>query len=501
MKFRKWNIVLGLLILLALVLRLILSFHYYDYFVDDTYIFMRYGENIGAGYGPVYNPGERVMGFTSISYVAIIGFFNAIFPNFMLDFFIKFLNQVLFFISAIMLLVLIDCSRPLRFSMLMVFLFCFPFVDVSLSGMESSLFCVFILATFIGIKNRAFVGACLFAAAAFATRPEGIFLLIPCLVLSYLQMPKRQFLLTFLVLAVIGGVTATGLSLYYGSCIPHSIIAKSSLSNVSRWAGTETNPLQKAVLLALAVSDTYYFTLPFSIRCAFTVLTVSCIFLAAINMRHFAENRPELLIAALFYLLVLCFYIVGNPVRIFSWYTIPTSLCFLLVSFASIERFLGRMHLNHLQLWISTVVVIVSVLSPFVALPYRLKTIERHVGDLHKLAVTLRHNYSESKSIMIADIGVVGYTTGLRVIDLAGLVTPEVLDKTRKKPVVLGSLIDRMSPDIICLQKNLLERDMVVESSIRYQSFDSEQQRNRFLRNYSCINLGSHFYPYVFIRK
>jgi hypothetical protein len=33
--------------------------------VDDSYIFLRYAENFASGHGPVFNPGERVEGYSS----------------------------------------------------------------------------------------------------------------------------------------------------------------------------------------------------------------------------------------------------------------------------------------------------------------------------------------------------------------------------------------------------------------------------------------------------
>ena len=39
--------------------------------VDDAYISLRYAENLVAGHGPVFNPGERVEGYTNPSWVAL----------------------------------------------------------------------------------------------------------------------------------------------------------------------------------------------------------------------------------------------------------------------------------------------------------------------------------------------------------------------------------------------------------------------------------------------
>jgi hypothetical protein len=40
--------------------------------LDDAFIFFRYAENLAAGHGPVYNPGERVEGYTSFLWVVLL---------------------------------------------------------------------------------------------------------------------------------------------------------------------------------------------------------------------------------------------------------------------------------------------------------------------------------------------------------------------------------------------------------------------------------------------
>ena len=40
--------------------------------IDDTFIFLRYAEHLATGEGPVFNPGERVEGFTSFLRVVLL---------------------------------------------------------------------------------------------------------------------------------------------------------------------------------------------------------------------------------------------------------------------------------------------------------------------------------------------------------------------------------------------------------------------------------------------
>jgi len=56
---------LGVLLVLALVFGLVAVYALHDTRFDDAYITFRYGQNLATGRGPVFNPGERVLGTTS----------------------------------------------------------------------------------------------------------------------------------------------------------------------------------------------------------------------------------------------------------------------------------------------------------------------------------------------------------------------------------------------------------------------------------------------------
>src|SRR5437870_9145345 len=46
--------------------------------IDDAFISFRYAENLVRGYGLVYNPGERVEGYTNFLWVLLIAGFHAL---------------------------------------------------------------------------------------------------------------------------------------------------------------------------------------------------------------------------------------------------------------------------------------------------------------------------------------------------------------------------------------------------------------------------------------
>lgn len=61
----------------ALVLLGALQTWYWSWTVDDAYITYRYAENLAAGHGAVFNPGERVEGYTNFLWMLLLAGFHA----------------------------------------------------------------------------------------------------------------------------------------------------------------------------------------------------------------------------------------------------------------------------------------------------------------------------------------------------------------------------------------------------------------------------------------
>jgi arabinofuranosyltransferase len=60
-------------VLAALAIYAWLAWSFRGYTPDDTFIYLRYADNWAAGRGLVFNPGERVQGYTSPLWTLLIG--------------------------------------------------------------------------------------------------------------------------------------------------------------------------------------------------------------------------------------------------------------------------------------------------------------------------------------------------------------------------------------------------------------------------------------------
>lgn len=485
---------------LAFVTRVLLKHFVLHTFVDDAYIYFRYSDNWAAGLGLVYNPGERVIAFTSYLWVVLIGGIKELAGGFPTTSIVTIVNTLLFAVYCYVLWRFLDRRRLCYWAVVIMLLFYFPFVDASVNGMETTLFLVVLVATLLALRKGRSTKAISLAAIAVVTRPEGVMLLLPACAISWrsLSSQKRLMAAAFSAVTIIAAILIP-IYLYFGTVLPHSMLAKSSQVTSANWGGTRTSALSKALLLAFGMSDGPYLHLPGLARgvliAAFAV-GAGAFFLGMFRARG---KDPAILAAAAFYLLVLGFYVVGNPVRIFSWYSIPTAVCFVLVATFGIEEAFVRASYARLGSAAAAAAAVLCAGS-FLALPYRVHTEEAHTGDLSRLAQRIHRDYGSAESLMIADIGVVGYASQMRIIDLAGLVSPISVAEENGQELSFGRIVEVSRPDIICLKNNPLTHTMINESSLQHRSFENEAERHAFIRAYVPADLGSSVCPFAFVR-
>ena len=165
----------GVLVGLALALGLVHS-RYLWFVCDDAYITFRYGENLARGLGPVFNPGERVEGYTNFLWMLLSALVSGIGgrPE-------EWMPRVgvacaMVTVAAVMLL----APRPgARFGGAWPgFLLAgsASFAAWSTSGLETALFTMMVTLGYLALVHRAGAAAGLALGLASLTRPEGILL-------------------------------------------------------------------------------------------------------------------------------------------------------------------------------------------------------------------------------------------------------------------------------------------------------------------------------------
>lgn len=224
--------VLFLIATLVLVLR-VLQFNSPDVLMDDAFISFRYAVNWTRGLGLVYNPGERVEGYTNFLWVILL----AICVRLGIE--ITLASKALALLSAvgtiaILLLFQVDVLSPNRRDLITQIFPSLLFASMGsqaryvVSGMETLLFtCLLSLAVYVHLcKSRPFLAGLVFAFLAM-TRPEGVLYFGLALLYQMIGASSLKSVLRF-VGAFVGlyGIYFLWRYVYYGYPFPNTFYAK-----------------------------------------------------------------------------------------------------------------------------------------------------------------------------------------------------------------------------------------------------------------------------------
>lgn len=216
----------------------------FDFFSDDAFITLRYVTNLLAGHGLVFNPGERVEGYTNLLHLLLIAGLAA------LRFDPVLVSRAIGLVAALALLALVGlCTarlvpdrRWLWGGLAAAPLALNPYYAMwSLSGLETTLFALLVLAALCALfaaapPERRFLWASVLAAAAALTRPEGVAiypLLCTVHATSAEKPPAAQ--LRGMIPGIALWVSIVGASelwrySYYGEWLPNTFYAKSGFT-------------------------------------------------------------------------------------------------------------------------------------------------------------------------------------------------------------------------------------------------------------------------------
>lgn len=200
--------------------------------VDDAYISYRYADNLVAGHGLVYNPGERVEGFSNLLWTLLIAAGVALGAS------ATDVAYVLGLVSGTLALIAafayastaVDESRRWIATVAPALLLSWiGFAAWTLSGLETPLFTAAVAATLAAAARGRIGAATAMALVASATRPEGPLLAAVVLGAHGIAGPpsdrRRVVWLALLFAGAIAALTAFRLS-YYGSPVPNTFYTK-----------------------------------------------------------------------------------------------------------------------------------------------------------------------------------------------------------------------------------------------------------------------------------
>jgi hypothetical protein len=205
---------------------------FWNYTVDDSYISYRYAENLAAGRGLTFNPGERVEGYSNLLWILLLCL-----PA-RLGFSPVGASKALGLVSGWALLLFIHrwkgrnlpSSEPLIW--ISALASSLPVSVWAASGMETVFYTLLITAGLLGMgPGRRSPIFCLALGLAAITRPEGIlFAAMGGLFLLYRREEKRRLLISCLMLIAPFLLQMSFRKCYYGTWLTNTFHAKMGFS-------------------------------------------------------------------------------------------------------------------------------------------------------------------------------------------------------------------------------------------------------------------------------
>ncbi len=418
--------------LLAVVLRLIPG----PRVIDDAYIIFRYAQNVLAGNGLVYNPGEPVFGITTPLFAVLItllalptGGVAAPFPWLALG-----LSAAADGITCWLLIRMgaVLGRRPAGILTAAVWAAAPMSVTFAIGGMETSVFILLMAATLYFHSTSRPVAAALCAGLSLTTRPDALIFIVLLGLERARQLWRRRA--SSAAYPSLSGLEVGSFALpilawagyawiVYGSPIPHSVLAKASAYWLPPEAGL-VRLLQHAAtpFLEHQVFGTGWIAVGLVLYpILFGLGAVSALRIRLYAWPYFAY--PIVYLAA---------FSLANPL-IFRWYLSPPLPPLFLGIFLGVHRIAEDLRRPAIA-WAFGLAALALTLNGWSLRPdtgpHRPAPSMAFLGleDIYlELGSRLRDRLSPTQVLAAGDIGALGYASGARMLDLVGLVSPQVV--------------------------------------------------------------------------
>jgi hypothetical protein len=434
---------------------------YSNFAQDDAYITYRYARNLSLGLGFVYNRGEHILGTTTPLYTLILAA-GAYVTKLDVTEISTFVCFVSLWVSAGILFEM-GKSRSKLFALSLALVFTSnPFLRYFV-GMESLFLVALLLLTVWAHGNDKRMLSAIVSGLLIITRYEMIFFLMLVCVGDFLA--TRKLPLRYLVGNVPVVVWLVFAHLSFGSAIPLSVSAKLTAPRVP-------------FLVGAAV---YWYQISREIVLIHVVLVFLCVGILVLPRKR--DTRREyalILIWSIVYLVVGAIW-AGS----FPWYYAPLIPGFALLTSigldyvsafpSNLERF-ARASLRARRLakflLMCGVTLVVGIQFGFWIRDYALyrgQVFDSRYVPYRQVAEWLKAHATRDQAITAYEIGYIGYLTDMRVIDLAGLVTPALhpwIEQGREATLIHALRI--YAPDYVLVPSDNTEQIDILGQDARY---------------------------------
>ena len=483
----KW-LVIGLALLVPLAFSL-----YTNHVWEDYYITFRSSRNLVDGNGLVFTPGERLHTFTSPLGVLVPALCYWIGGEDAAIWIFRAINVVLLAVAAslawdrLVRLGVGALGRTLFFGL--VIADC-KLADFATDGMETAILVYFVVLLWGELEREegARVSVIALSCAGLEwTRPDA-FVLGAALILPHLLFGRKQGSQPRLPLRrlVMAGALAVALYLpwllwawwYYGTPVPHTIIAKSQLTPPVHLGALLTTPwrtlLGQNLLVDLFMPAYWFYTeWPSALVRSAQVLTVIASFAWLVPKLPAPARRIS------FTVFLGGFYICS--IILFPWYSPPWMVLAALAvglvadSVATYGQRTGRTWTLLAPLRIGAGIAIGLQVLMLIASSWEMRVQQRLIEyQVRKdIGVWLHDHAGRKDTVFLEPLGYIGYYSGLKMYDVPGLSSPEVVAVMRSGHMRLTEIITQLHPTWLVMRP--------------FEVADSKLPQNAFLRNYELV--------------
>ena len=463
---------------------------------EDALITVLHSENAVKGLGLThYHPGQPpVHGFTSPLSVLIPLAADFVHAGWGLGF-LK-LVSALIVIPTILLAASVAGHPSFKLNAWLVYLLCgylaFEHHQIlwGMGGMETQVAVFVLFLTLYTALNERFTALGIAMALCLYARPDFVLFLVP--VAAYVFLTKRSALLRTLTVAV--AAYAPWLiftTLYYGSPVPHTIVAKSM--GYPLWS--KYTPLFSGVFWSTTwdrIYDHIYLPLgpafagqggPFLTFADNGWISRICMVIMLLGMVAMAFRFQKFYIIPLGSLVIYSIYYIYMVQTIFGWYLVPFSAINCLLFVLALGALFNALAPPALIPLLSAAVC-VAYLLPFVAIvPVTFKgekDIQEYVENPVRKAIGeyIFAHKKPGETVGSESLGYVAYYSRLPVYDFPGLASNQVTDVLRAHPGSLDVVLEALKPDWILLRWNEWERfyeNLPVDATFMKSSYRVEK--------------------------
>lgn len=463
---------------------------------EDYFITLRTSRNLVEGHGLVFNPGERVHTFTSPLGVLIPALCKAITGDAREEvplWLFRVFNATLLGAAAWMLwrrMVALQLGGLGRFTLFGLILADAKLLDFAINGMETAILVFFVLLLWSELEaatpRAPMIGAAL--AGLMWTRPDAFVLGGAILVAHIAFRTRRAGEPAVEWQPLVRGILLGGILYlpwfawawwYYGTPVPHTIIAKAAFTPPVGWMNLLLLPwhtlLGRSMLVDLFLPSYWAFggwptVLP---HVAHALVGIAAFGWLVPGLPDPARRASFAVFLGMFYL---C------SIILFPWYVPPwATLAAIAVAFTvdALHVRVARFPSVAAATRISCFAVILIQLLSTVATAWQMRVQQAYVETPVRRAIGewLRTAAAPQDTVFLEPLGYIGYFSRLKTYDFPGLSSPEVVAAIRQGARNYARVIEKLRPTWVVLRPHEAARPEFAATPV-LQQYDLVKEWN-----------------------